>query len=126
VNKQQILWTLAVANVALAATLAWRGIAPNTANAQRGGQGVNTAPQSGKYTMIPGSSQIGVSIIYVLDTVNNRIGAIAPNARETLDTMPTLALKPIFDAAAAGAGGPSINPDNPRPQPVTPVNPRRP
>lgn len=105
-QKRSLIWVLAAANVALASTLAWRGIKPNEAHAQA----APGRPEPGKYVMIPGSSQIGVSIIYFLDTANRRVGAIAPDAREAINVMPPLALDPIFDAAQSGTGGPRVNP----------------
>ena len=108
-QKQTIIWVLAAANVALASTLAWRGLKPNEAVAQ------TVRPEPGKYTLIPGASQIGTSIIYVLDSANRRIGGFASDAREAINVMPTLALDPIFDAAANNAG-PKVNPENQRPQ----------
>lgn len=114
-KKQRIIWTLAAANVALAGTLAWRGIPASAARAQAATPGAPArVMEQGKYVMIPGASNIGVSIVYVLDTRNRRIGGFAPNARNTLDTMPTLALDPVFEAAAVGAGGPLVNPDSQR------------
>lgn len=106
--KQTTIYVLAALNVALAGTLAWRGIADNRAHAQ-----AVARAEAGKYVMVPGASQLGPSIIYILDTANRRIGAVAPDAKETMNVMPTLALDPVFDAAATG-GGPAVNPENQR------------
>lgn len=97
--KKTLVWVLVAANVALAGTLGWRGIASNTANAQVGA----AAPAArGKYVLIPGEASSSSSIIYIFDSANGRVGGMAPDARDTLVAMPTIALKPIFEAAAAG------------------------
>ena len=103
--KKTLVWILVAANVSLAGTLAWRGIGPNTAEAQ-----VAARPGLGKYVMIPGESTIGVSIIYVFDSANNRIGAIAPDSKDMLSGMPTIQLEEVFGAAERGqVPGPGNN-----------------
>lgn len=93
--KQTVIWVLVAANVALAGTLAFRGIRDNTANAQA--QPRSTEP--GKYVMIPADSTLGVGILYVLDTSNRKLGAIAPDMQDKMSSMSSIALDPIFEAA---------------------------
>lgn len=107
-TKSKVLVTLLAINAALAGALAWRGVASNTAQAQVGRN------EPGKYLLIPGRSQIGASIIYIVDTANRRVGGLAPSARDTLEPLTPLPLDPIFDAAAAGQAPTAVNPDQPR------------
>lgn len=94
--KQTAIWVLVAANLALAGTLTMRGMHSNTANAQ-----VPAARTSdpGKYILIPAESQLGVGLIFVLDSNNRRLGAIAPDNQDKLAGMATIALDPVFDAA---------------------------
>ena len=98
--KRTIIWVLAAANVALAGTLAWRGIGENAAHAAQARQ---TEP--GNYVLIPGGSTLGVSIIYVFDANNRRLGAIAPDAQDKITGMPTQDLDLVFEGRNANTGG---------------------
>lgn len=106
--KQTAIWVLLAANLALAGTLVYRGVGANTAHAQ-----VNRGNEPGKYVMIPAESQLGVGLIFVLDTANRRLGAVAPDNQDRLAGMATVALDPIFDAAENRSSTPA--PANPRP-----------
>lgn len=92
--KQSLIWVLLAANVALAGTLVLRGVNAKTAHAQV------RAAEPGQYVLIPAESQLGVGVVYVLDTGNRRLGAIAPDSQDKLAPMSTIALDPVFDAAA--------------------------
>ncbi len=94
--KQTVIWVLVAANLALAGTLAIRGIHEKTANAQAQPR---TTSEPGKYVLIPADSQLGVGVIYVLDTNNRRLGAIAPDNQDKMAPMSTIALDPVFDSA---------------------------
>jgi hypothetical protein len=111
--KQTAIWVLVAANLALAATLAFRGVRANTAVAQ---VPARTA-EPGKYILIPADSQLGVGLVFVLDSSNRRLGAIAPNNQDKMEGMATVALDPVFDAAenrAAPNNNTNRRPGNPR------------
>lgn len=91
--KKTLIWILIAANVSLGGTLVWRGT-ENTANAQ-----VTKQLSRGKYTLIPGEASSSSAIIYVFDSANERVGAVAPDNRDTLVAMPTIALRELFDKA---------------------------
>lgn len=93
--KQTVIWVLVAANLALAATLTIRGVRSNTAEAQVGAR----TGDPGKFVMIPADSQLGVGLVFVLDTANRRLGAIAPDNQDKMAGMATVALDPVFDAA---------------------------
>ena len=92
--KQSVIWVLLAANVALAGTLAFRGINAKTAHAQAA-----KPVEPGKYVLIPADSQLGVGLVYVLDTSNRRLGAIAPDSQDKFVPMSTVELDQIFDSA---------------------------
>lgn len=109
--KKTLVWVLLAANVALAGTLAWRGVESNKANAQ-------ATPMRGKYVMIPGDSSASSAVIYMFDAANGRIGAVAPDNKNVLVSMPTIDIRPVFEAAlngqtpAAGNNGRNATPTN--------------
>lgn len=90
--KKTIVWVLVAANVALGSTLLWRATG-STANAAPAGQ----PAVRGKYTLIPGEASSASSIIYVFDAANERVGAISPDTKDVLVSMPTIALRDILD-----------------------------
>lgn len=106
--KQTAIWVLLAANLALAGTLIYRGTSANSAHAQ-----VNRGNEPGKYVMVPAESQLGVGLIFVLDTANRRLGAIAPDNQDRIAGMATVALDPIFDAADNRAPAPNPRPGRP-------------
>lgn len=103
--KRTIIWVLAAANVALAGTLAWRGIGDNTAHAANAAVQTGSRQNDGNYVLIPGESSLGVAIIYVFDANNRRLGAIAPDNQDKISGMPTIDLDPVFEAAERGNSG---------------------
>jgi hypothetical protein len=118
VMKKTLVWILIAANVSLAGTLVWRETG-NTANAAQVGQPLSR----GKYVLIPGEASSASSIIYVFDAANERVGAITPDTRDLLVSMPTIGLREIFekgmkDQTPANNNGrnPAPRPNNPRPR----------
>ena len=100
--KQTLVWILIAANVSLGGTLAWRGVRENVASAQAAGAAAARPAERGKYVLIPGDSQQGVSIIYVFDAANRRLGAIAPDAKDMMSSMPVIQLEPVFRSLETG------------------------
>ena len=119
VMKKTLVWILIAANVSLAGTLVWRGTS-NTATAAQ----VAPALSRGKYVLIPGEASGSSSVIYVFDAANERVGAITPDTRDLLVSMPTIGLREIFekgmkDQTPANGNGRTPNqprPNNPRPR----------
>lgn len=107
--KQSAIWVLLAANVALAGTLAMRGINSTTAHAQAA-----RPADPGKYVMIPAESQLGVGLVFILDTGNRRLGAVAPDTQDKLAPMSTIELDPIFDSAGHRPAAPN-DPRNRKP-----------
>jgi hypothetical protein len=84
--RNQLIWTLCAANVALAAGLWWRAAAPNTAYAQ---QAPPAAAKRSDILAVPGKvASISADVIFVLDTTSGVLGAIAPNTQGQLESMP--------------------------------------
>lgn len=108
--KQSAIWVLLAANVALAGTLAMRGINAKTAHAQA------RTGDPGKFVMIPAESQLGVGLVFILDTSNRRLGAVAPDTQDKLAPMSSIELDPIFDSATNRPA----TPNNPNRRPNTP------
>jgi hypothetical protein len=112
--KQSVIWVLVAANIALAATLTVRGVRSNSASAQTPAR----AAEPGKYVLIPAESQLGVGLVFVLDTSNRRLGAIAPDNQDKMAGMATVALDPVFDAfenrSAPAPAGTNRRGNNPR------------
>jgi hypothetical protein len=107
--KHAIVWVLVAANVSLAGTLLWRGVQENAAHAQAATPAPAGTLEAGKYVLIPGQSTVGVSMIYVFDSANRRLGALAPDAKDTIQMMQTINLDDVFND---GANGPNSGPNN--------------
>lgn len=116
--KKTLIWILVAANLSLGGTLLWRG----TSNAATAAQ-VTKTPVRGKYTLIPGEASSSSSIIYVFDAANERVGAIAPDTKDMLVSMPTIGLADLFKEAqekanaAGNANGNRNGPNNGNPRP---------
>lgn len=93
--KRTIVYLLLATNLALGGTLVWRATG-STANAAQVGQ----TPVRGKYIMVPGEASSSSAIIYIFDAANERVGAISPDTKDTLVSMPTINLRDILDKAA--------------------------
>ena len=100
--KRTVFWTLVAINVFLLAALVAPYVQPNAAMAQRPGAG--RRPQ---LMMIPASPIGGGNsdIVYLVDTANRRLGAIALNSRGTgLDSLAPQDLNRVFEEREVGAG----------------------
>jgi len=91
--KTLLLWTLIVANVALAVTFIGRQTKPNAAIAQ--------ARRPGDFILIPGDvTGASSGVVYIIDSVNGELSAmIYDDSRKSLDAMPKINLARDFEAA---------------------------
>jgi hypothetical protein len=81
--KRELIVGLIGINLALAAGLWWR-TASNTAHAQ-----VEPPAKKADYLAVPGRvPSIPAEVIFVLDTANGKLGAIAPDTQGILQSMP--------------------------------------
>jgi len=96
--KSTLLWALVILNVVLVLTFVGRVTRDNAAVAadQR---------RMGDYLVISGDvNGTGSGLVYVCDTSNELLGAMAyDDTRNTVDVMPTIDLKPIFETPAPKA-----------------------
>ena len=101
--KRTVFWTLIAINVVLLAALLAPYIQPNSAMAQRTGGG-GRRPE---LMMIPAQPIGGGAsdIVYLIDTQNRRLGAIALNNRGNgLDSLAPQDLNRVFEEREAPVG----------------------
>jgi hypothetical protein len=100
--KRTVFWSLVVINVVLLAALVAPYIKSNSAMAQRAGGG-----RRPELMMIPASPVGGGNsdIVYLVDTQNRQLGAIALNSRGNgLDSLAPQDLNRVFEDREVGAG----------------------
>jgi hypothetical protein len=94
--RKTILWFLAAANVALAATFVLRVLPDNQAHAQ-------AMRRPSEYLMIPARVPgASVDVVFVVDTSNSILGGLVyDDSRDVIDTMTPIDLNRVFSAAPA-------------------------
>ena len=93
--KSTLLWALIVLNAVLLATFIGRVMPRNTATAAEPAQ----QRRMGDYLTLSGEVEGGPGgLVYILDTSNDLLGAMAyDDSRNTIDVMPVLDLKRVFE-----------------------------
>ena len=103
--KSTLLWALIILNAVLLATFIGRVTPHNVATAAEPMQ----SRRMGDYLTLSGEVEGGpAGVVYILDTSNDLLGAMAyDDTRNTIETMPTINLKRIFEQpiVPAGKGG---------------------
>ena len=91
--KRIFIWSLVAVNALLAAAVVARLLPENTALAQN--------RRSGDYMMIPGNLPgEAASVVFVIDSANGLLGGMAyDDSAKHLQTMPSIDLNRVFDAA---------------------------
>lgn len=95
--KSTLLWAMVVLNVAMLCTFIGRFTHENTVRAADPAPGMQR--RMGDYLVVSGDVNGTASgVVYILDTSNDLLGAMAyDDSRNTIETMPTIGLKKIFD-----------------------------
>jgi hypothetical protein len=100
--KKNVIWGLAVLNVALLATLVVRASSENTAKAQLAGGNRRV----GDVIMVPGQLPSGSSsVLYLVDVGNHQLSAMAFNGQDVEFLAPPVDLNRVFEGGAAPGTG---------------------
>ena len=101
--KKNLIWGLAVLNVALLAGLIVRASAENTAKAQAAAN-----RRVGDVIMIPGMLPSGTSsVLYLVDVGNGQLSALSFNGNDVEFLAPAVDLRRVFEGGVPGnATGP--------------------
>jgi len=100
--KKNVIWGLAVLNVALLATLVVRASSENSARAQIAGGNRRV----GDVIMVPAQLPSGSSsVLYLVDVGNHQLSAMSFNGQDVEFLAPPLDLNRVFEGGAAPGTG---------------------